>query len=165
MKCLPALLAMLVTISSVIGQVHAQEVIFLIRHAERDWSSSDAGLVDAGRERAVGWAEVLSDANLDVIVTSEMMRTRETGALIASVLKLPTIEVPRSDHEKLLRLLKTEFSDDRVLIVGHSSTVPQIVQRLGHPMLFHIAKSDYNDLFVVEPSGQKPPSVIRLNVE
>ena len=165
MKRAFALFALIMVGLLSVGQVRAQEVVFLIRHAERDWSSSDAGLIGEGRERARAWADVLSAAELDVIITSEMMRTRETGALIAGELNLPTMQSPRSNYERLLRVLSTKHRDDRVLVVGHSSTVPEIVQRLGHPILFHISKSDYDDLFIVEPSDENPPNVIRLNVD
>ena len=143
----------------------AQEVVFLIRHAERDWSSSDAGLVEEGRARAENWSRVLAAAQLDVVITSEMLRTRETGAPIASAHGIPTVVVPRSDYQVLFRLMRTKYSDGRVLIVGHSSTVPEIVRRLGHSILFHISKSDYNDLFIVRPTDSGPASVIRLNVD
>lgn len=145
--------------------VAAQEVLFLIRHAERDWSSDDAGLVDAGRARAVAWADVLADAGIDLIITSEMTRTRETGQLISDQLEVPTLIVPRDAPKGLIELLQTEYSDDRVLVVGHSGTIPDILWRLGYKKLVVLLKSDYNDLFVVRSNEGGEVDVVRLNID
>ena len=143
----------------------AQEVVFLIRHAERDWSSSDAGLLAAGHERAAGWADVLADADLDVIITSEMLRTRETSAPISEALEVPVQVFTRYDVRGLIELLKTEHADERVLVVGHSSTIPQIIRALGAPDRISIPKSDYNDLFIVRTGIDGSASAVRLNVD
>ena len=63
----------------------AQDVVFLIRHAERDFTQSDGGLLEEGKERAEAWGEVFHDAGLDLIITSEMNRTRETGQPIDKI--------------------------------------------------------------------------------
>jgi len=158
-------LALVSTIAfSTAWSASAQEVVFLIRHAERDWSSSDAGLVEAGHERAMSWADVFADADLDVIITSEMLRTRETGAPISETLQVPAQVFTRYDVRGLIELLQTEHSDERVLVVGHSGTIPQIIRALGATNWISIPKSDYNDLFVVRPEEDGTPDVVRLNV-
>ena len=145
--------------------VAAQEVVFLIRHAERAGNSSDAGLLAAGHERAAGWADVLADADLDVIITSEMLRTRETGAPISEALEVPAQVFTRYDVRGLIELLQTEHADERVLVVSHSSTIPQIVRALGAPDRIYIPESDYNDLFIVRPGIDGSASAVRLNVD
>ena len=143
--------------------VQAQETVFLIRHAERDYVNG--GLLEEGRERAQEWGEVLADAELDVIITSEAERTRETGQPIADMLDVPIIAISRDDFDGLLETLAADYGDDRVLIVSHSSSIPQILRLMGHPDYLSISKSDYNDLFVVHPDEDGTPDVTRLNVE
>lgn len=141
-----------------------QEAVFLIRHAERDWSADDA-LVEKGRERARAWGRVLADAGLDVVITSKKQRTRQTGQPIADMLNVPIMAISRYDYEELLEILKTEFDDERVLIVSHSSSIPVILRSMGYPETVRIPKSDYNDLFVVHPGANGDPNVVRFNVE
>jgi broad specificity phosphatase PhoE len=142
----------------------AQETVFLIRHAERDWAE-DGGLVEEGRQRANAWGEALADAELDVIITSEKRRTRETGQPIADMLDVPILAISRYDFDGLLETLAADYGDDRVLIVSHSSSIPQILRLMGHPDSVYIPKTDYDDLFVVHPDEDGTPDVIRLNVE
>lgn len=134
----------------------------MIRHAERDYVHG--GLLEEGRQRAHAWGEVLADAELDVIITSEKPRTRQTAEPIAASLNVPIIVSPRADYDGLLKRLETEFADDRVLIVSHSSFIPVILRRLGHPTHVLVPKSDYNDLFVLRPDDDGTPDVVRLNV-
>jgi len=141
----------------------AQDTVFVIRHAERDYVNG--GVLEEGRQRAHAWGEVLADAGLDVIITSEKPRTRQTGQPIADRLDIPIIVIPRADYDGLLERLETEFVDDRVLIVSHSSSIPVILRRLGHPTYVLVPKSDYNDLFVLRPDDDGPPDVVRLNVD
>ena len=154
--------ALILTGSTSIEPVDAQEIIFLIRHAERDFSSTDGGLVEAGRDRALAWAGVFADVDLDAIITSEMRRTRPTAAPISDSLDIPPRVFTRYDVEGLVDLLRTEYADDRVLLVGHSSSIPQIIRALGSDEWISI--SDYNDLFIVDLDEDGSVSVVQLNV-
>ncbi len=153
------------TILSMPVKASAQEVIFMIRHAERDWSSDDAGLLDKGHLRAENWARVFTDADLDVVITSEMVRTKQTGAPIAEALEIPSRVFTRYDITGLIELLKAEHADDRVLLVSHSSVIPKIIVALGSTDWFSIPKSDYNDVFVVRPHDDGTVTAVRLNAE
>jgi broad specificity phosphatase PhoE len=65
----------------------------LIRHGQTDWNrdgrlqgSSDIPLNEAGRGQAVEAAAILADQNLRAIVSSPLMRARETARIIADIL-------------------------------------------------------------------------------
>ncbi len=154
-----AIIGLFITLSY---QAAAQEVVLIIRHAERECCSADPEISDRGRARAEVWADVFAGTRLDVIVTSEMTRTRQTARPIAEALQIPTVMVSRYDEDALMHLLRSDYPNDRVLIVGHSGTIPSIIQRLGHPDRFYI--SDFDDLFVVTPGASSSASVLRLNV-
>ena len=48
-----------------------------------------------------------------------------------------------------------------VLVVGHSNTVPRIVEALGGPKLPDICDGSYSDLFIMRLEPGKPPTVVR----
>ena len=75
----------------------AQEVVYLIRHAEKELSGNDPSITEQGRARAGAWAEVLQYVGLDVVFTSDAKRTQQTGQIIADKLGLSLNSVNRTD--------------------------------------------------------------------
>jgi broad specificity phosphatase PhoE len=65
-------------------------------------------------------------------------------------------------HEALVTQLQRMHQDDVVLIVGHSNSLPSLLQTLGHPEPIAIASEEYDNLFVVIPRLGGPPSVLRF---
>ncbi len=138
----------------------AQETVFLIRHAEKQSGVADPRLTPEGRRRAHGWAVMLGQVGVDVIITSEFMRTRETGGLIAADLGINHGAMPAADITGLVRRLQTQHAHDTVLVVGHSNTVPQIIAGLGVSQAVEIAEDDFANLFVVIPGDGVAPRMI-----
>lgn len=157
--CLAALVSALLAAPAV-----AQEVVFLIRHAEKELAGADPALTAKGRERAAAWAGLLKSAGLDAVFTSEARRTKETGGIIAETLNLPQTALPAGDISGLVDTLQFDHEDDRVLIVGHSETIPRILQRFGLPEKLTIRQSDYENLFVVYGLGSGTPTLVRLHM-
>ncbi len=138
----------------------AQQLVLLVRHAERAdgggaagamLSSADPGLSDAGRARAQRLAALLRDTGLTGIISTDLRRTQETAAPLAARLKLSVTAIPGSDTSGLVSRLKTNHADGIVLVVGHSNTIPAIVQQLGGPAI-RIAENEYDKLFVLVPA-------------
>ena len=152
---LPALvripLAVLLAFSFADAALAEEPVIFIVRHAERAAISgrvpSDTGLSATGRERADALASELKDAQIAAIYTSEFQRTKETAAPLAKSLGIRPEVVSADDLRGLLAELKAARGN--VLVVGHSNTIPQILNGLGVPGRITIAESDYDNLFVV----------------
>ncbi len=132
--------------------------VFLVRHAERAAISghvpSDTGLSPAGRERARSLAETLRDAGIAVIFTSEYKRTQETAAPLAQALGVRPEVVPADDLRSLVA--KIRAAPGNVLVVGHSNTLPQVLNALGVHVRVKVAESDYDNLFLVvhEPEAR-----------
>src|SRR5687767_7819797 len=149
-----------VAFTTVPSVAHAQKLVLLVRHAERAdggpaagamLSSADPGLSDAGKTRADHLAALLRDAGLTAIISTELRRTQETAAPLADRLKLPVVVIPGADTMALHAKLKADHADGIVLVVGHSNTIPAIVQRLGGPAI-RIAENEYDKLLVLVPS-------------
>lgn len=135
--------------------VRAQEVLFLVRHAEKVDSSKDAALSAAGRARAKALAVRLRDAGIDAVFTTELQRTRATAQPLAEALKTVPQVHPANDTAGLVALLRKER---RALVVGHSNTLPEIARAYGVEL--SIADDEYDALLVLVPASK---TLVRLH--
>ena len=142
----------------------AQETIFVIRHTEKAAEGVDPDITEAGRERAAAWARLLSDAGLDHVFTSDAKRTQETGKIIAGHLGLPIDSLPVADITDLVDTLEFDHEHQNVLIVGHTETIPGILERLGAEDQVKLGQEDYDNLFVLVATGSDKRRVIRLHM-
>ena len=138
-------------------------IIFLVRHAERAAISGrvppDTGLSEVGRMRAHSLGQALKDAKLTAIFTSEYKRTQETARPLAESLGNRPVVVAADDFRSLRAKLKAARGN--VLVVGHSNTLPQIINALGVTGRVAIAESDYDNLFLVLRDPE--PRLLRLH--
>ncbi len=141
---------------------HAQQAIYLIRHAEQMLDVEDPPITEAGQQRAKAWASILRDADLKVIYTSKKRRTKQTGEPIAQALKVPLETMSRKDVAGLVDRLRTRHADDAVLIISHTRTIPKLVKALGYSEDGTIQRDDYDNLFVIVPEGDNDATVLRL---
>lgn len=121
--------------------------IYLVRHAEKASPTGDTGLSEAGAKRAECLATTLADASLQAIYTTEYKRTKATAAPTATKAHLTPIIIPGADTNKLVAALQQEAGHS-VLVVGHSNTVPEIIDRLGAGKIT-IKDDEYDHLYVV----------------
>jgi broad specificity phosphatase PhoE len=133
----------------------AQKMVILTRHAERadgqaTMGSSDPQLSEAGEARARKLAEMLADADVAAIFTTEYRRTKDTAAPLAARAKLTPEIVSAAQMAALVDKIKAH-ADDTVFVVGHSNTVPAIIRALGGPAV-SIADDEYNNLFFYVPA-------------
>jgi len=157
------LLSALLFFSFATVAVAQSPVIFIVRHAERAAISGrvpfDTSLSETGRERAKALAHELRDAQITAIYTSEYTRTKETAAPLAESLGIRAEVIPADDLRGLLAKLKAARGN--VLVVGHSNTVPQLINALGVRGRVTIAESDYDNLFVIVREPE--PRLIHLH--
>lgn len=129
----------------------AQEgtTIFLVRHAEKVDSSRDPELSLQGKARAVRLMELLSKAEIDHIYSTDYKRTRNTAQPLAEKLDL-FIESYRPFEEELVKTLKQAMDGKQILVVGHSNTIPALVNQLIDEKVYEQLPDDaYSNLFVV----------------
>ncbi len=140
----------------------AQEAVFIVRHAERLDESTDPPLSDAGRARAARLAATLRDAGVTAVFATEYVRTLDTAKPLADRLGLTVQRVPAADTAALVARVRALGAHARVLLVGHSNTVPDVLKALGDPAQVDIAADEYDSLFVVVPHDSSAPTVLRL---
>ena len=140
----------------------AQEAVYLVRHAERVDDAKDSLLSAEGHARAARLAEMLRDAGITHIFVSEYQRTAETAGPLAARLAVTPQAVPADDRDALLARVRAAGPNARVLIAGHSDTVPALLKALGCTQQVTIAKAEYDNLFVVIPGDKTGPVLVRL---
>jgi broad specificity phosphatase PhoE len=149
--------------------VGAQEAIFVVRHSDPppflnlDEITDETPLSESGQQRAKMLAERLKDAGITVIYGSQARRTVETAEPLAKILGLKVRVHSYDDTDGLVRRLRSEDGTERVLVVGHWSTIPLILKALGCPQDIKIERSAYDNVFVVIPKGAEAPTVLHLH--
>lgn len=147
-----AVLALILALSA--GQVFA--AVFIVRHAEKTASGSDLSrpLTAAGRKRAEALARVLRSTALRAVYATEYRRTQQTAAPAARQAGLKTTIVKAYDDlPAFAGRLRAEGAVEDVLVVAHSDTIPDLLKDLGVARKIEIGDTDYDNLFVVEPSS------------
>ena len=144
--------------------------VIVIRHAEKDLSVSvaDPPLTQAGEARAALLARMFGDAtalgHLDAIYVSPALRNRLTAAPLAARLGISVTVAPADDPQGLARRALREHGGGRVLIVGHTDTVPRIVEALsGDSKVPEINDREYGTMYIVTVPKIGHANVLRLN--
>src|SRR5579871_5017886 len=129
--------------------------VVVIRHAEKDLSVSatDPPLSVEGRARAELLARMFGDAgapgHIDAIYVSPALRNRETGQPLADRLGIRETVVPAGDPRKLAHRVLKEHRGGRALIIGHTDTVPVIVEELSGQRTPELDEHEYGTLYIV----------------
>lgn len=139
---------------------------YLIRHAEKDRSNpdnTDPELNQDGLGRAIRWAEVLDLVPLDAVYSTDYERTTMTAAP-TTVKKEITLQYYDSKDIDVAQLI-TDNLGKNVLIVGHSNTTPELVNKLiGTQKYDDIDDYDNSNLFIVQIVNGKATD-IRLKID
>jgi broad specificity phosphatase PhoE len=119
---------------------------YVTRHLQKA-AGQDPGLTAEGQANAVRLADLLSSDPPSAIYVSTTRRAAETAAPLAARLGLTPKTYNPGDTPGLIAAVTAESGT--VLIVGHSNTVPEIVQRLGGARPADIADDSYGDVWHV----------------
>lgn len=124
--------------------------IILIRHAEKSTMPADNPvLTEQGKSRAQELIRILGETGIQAIYTSQYDRTRLTAEPIAKQLSIPIRQIDALKTPDLVSEVLRKNKGQVVLIVGHSNSVPEIIQAFGGPALDEIDETRYDNLFVL----------------
>ena len=135
---------------------------FLIRHAEKDRTDSsnkNPQLNEKGLERAENWNQFFSSFNIDAVYSTNYNRTLQT---VAPTAKAHNLEVTfynpfTIDVEKL----KSDNKGKTVLVVGHSNTIPYLVNKLiGKEIYADIDDHINSNLYIVTISSKETSHIL-----
>jgi phosphohistidine phosphatase SixA len=127
--------------------------IVLVRHAERP-PGSDPDLLPEGQARAGDLARALARSNVSAIYHTQFKRTKQTAESLAAqsgvaLTQLTVAGSGESAHAADVAQRALSQKGKTVVYVGHSNTVPAVIQALGIAPAPTIADSVYSRFFVV----------------
>lgn len=125
---------------------------YLIRHAEKDRTdpeNTDPELSQKGMGRAMHWAEILSEVQLDAIYSTDYQRTAMTAAATSVKKDVDVIYFDPSTMD--VDQFKADNLNKNVLVVGHSNTTPEFTNQLiSEDKYSKLDDSDNGSLFIVQ---------------
>jgi phosphohistidine phosphatase SixA len=121
-----------------------------MRHLHKD-VGQDPGLTAQGQECARRLATMLEGQGVAAIYVSTTRRARETAAPFAAASGIATQDYPPADIAALAARARGEPGS--VLIVGHSNTVPDIVEQLGGVRPGPIDESRFGEVWRIARAG------------
>ena len=108
--------------------VAAQPSVYVMRHLQRG-AGEDPALSDEGRRNAERLIDLFADDPPSAIFVSATRRARQTAAPLAARLGVAASEYDALATAGLAERVARHAGT--ILIVGHSNTVPDIVEQLG----------------------------------
>lgn len=136
-------------------------VVYLVRHAERaEDGTSNPSISAEGQARAETLAELLKDGAIDHIHSTDLKRTRETGAPLAKSTGLAVEVYDPKDLPGFAAALRA--TPGRHLVLGHSNTTPDMVAALGGEPGGTIDDAEYDRLYVVVIPEKGPVTTVLL---
>ena len=129
--------------------------IYLIRHAEKDRSdikNRNPELNDLGKKRALKWVQVFKNIELDKIYSTNYNRTIQT---VTPISKENNIDISIYSPSKInYKNFISNNIGSKVLVVGHSNTIPFFVNGLINKEFYQqIDDLNNSNLYVVTICG------------
>lgn len=132
-----------------------ETLVIAVRHAEQSSAPVDPSLSAAGQLRAQALVSVLEHTGITGIYSTQFLRTQQTVAPLAAatgtVVTLRPIDA--SNTAKYAVDLAAEIRDlhrsEAVLVVGHSNTIPELVNVLSGVTVPPIIESEYDRIYMI----------------
>jgi broad specificity phosphatase PhoE len=135
--------------------------VYVVRHAEKITSSGNAStmmdndppLSDAGKVRALVLKNELAGKHITHIYSTNTIRTRSTAEPLSQAIKI-NVEL-YNNIDSLVTTIRS--AKGNVLVVGHSNTVDDIVNKLcgQRKLATDLKDGEYDNLFVMKINGKK----------
>lgn len=128
--------------------------VVVVRHAEKEQiegpqRSDDPVLTAEGQLRAYALAHTLSALDVTAVYSTPFKRTRQTAVPLAAARDLEVDSYGANDHDALVDRVMAEHAGGTVVIVGHSNTVPGIVEAFGGEEIPEISEAEHDNLYVI----------------
>lgn len=137
--------------------------VYLVRHAEKN-SAPPADLTPCGKQRAEDLIKVFRSIDLDVIYSTDVLRSVSTALPIAEQRNL---SVELYDRPKLTDFAKKLLLEKKnALVVGHLNTTPMLTGFMSGNSYEMINGADYSRIYqVVVMAGKTHVSILHQSFE
>jgi phosphohistidine phosphatase SixA len=143
-------------------QPQHMSTIILVRHAEKASADPDAVLSAAGQQRAECLSHVLKDSGIKRIYVTDTKRTQQTAEPLAKALGIKPVVVPARDTTNLVQDI-FYGAGGNALVVGHSNTLPTIIQRVQAGTVPAIDDNEYDGLYVLTIMEGSSTPVVKMH--
>ncbi|HRG66771.1 MAG TPA: histidine phosphatase family protein [Saprospiraceae bacterium] len=140
------------------------KVFYLIRHAEKDTQKTDPILSEAGIKRAERLTEIMRQSWLDAVYTTLTSRTMLTVDSITQYKGLSNNIYTNDNMKETFTEVMNSPSVNRILIVGHSNTIPPLANFLYGKTHFNKTIDDktYDNFIIVVQQRDSTKKVYEL---
>ncbi|MFT3843883.1 MAG: phosphoglycerate mutase family protein [Lacibacter sp.] len=139
----------------------SRNTIYIVRHAEKaaasgNMMSSDVPLSEAGQQRATALKNVLAAKNVRYIFSTQTIRTTSTAKPLGELMSVPVqLYSPKDTVDRFVARVKS-VKKGNLLIVGHSNTVDDLVNKMmKQNLLTDLPDAEYDNLFIIQRKGKK----------
>jgi broad specificity phosphatase PhoE len=168
----PLLLPLLLLAASPVLRGHDEApagvtTVVIVRHAEKAQDDpKDPTLSPAGQARAEALASALDLAGVAAVYSTQYKRTALTAEPLAKRLGITVTQKPIAGEsatyaKELAREVLAREKGKTVLVVGHSNTVPDLVQAFSGSTVAPLSDADYDQIFVVVVPGTGPARLFK----
>jgi 2,3-bisphosphoglycerate-dependent phosphoglycerate mutase len=128
---------------------------YVVRHAEKQLqpaNNPNPALTEEGQQRARDLNTYLGKRKPDSIFVSTFLRTQQTAAPTAEASGVTPIIINQTDTNAINQFVKRMIfiHKKKVLIVGHTTTVPRIVKGLSGVRINAINEDDYDNIYIIK---------------
>ncbi len=151
----------LLLLSLGLQQVYAQKTlkVWIVRHAEKDASNpeeKDPDLSSKGALRAEALKKELKGQKIDSIFTTDYKRTKLTAFPLADIIGININTYNPAQAKAFAEGLKLNAVGKKILIVGHSNTILELIEAFGAKRPIDSVPDDvYDNLFYLTITGDK----------
>lgn len=137
--------------------------VLLVRHAEKAATPlDDPPLTPLGEDRARALAHVIAKAGISAIFTSDKLRTIQTAEPAETALGITHQAFAVDDTLGVAETIRTRHAGQTVLVVSHTTKVPEIIRNLGGPTLPNIDESEFDNLFILTTQNGRCVRLVQL---
>lgn len=141
-----------------VQQMAANHSIFVVRHLQKG-EGADPALTPEGAANAMRLAAMLRGKGIVAVFATPTRRAMETGEPLAKALGIAV--TPYDPGKPALLAARVAAAGGPVLIIGHSNTVPDLVQLFGGARAAPLSEQDFGTVYDIEPGGQVTTAQVR----
>ena len=145
----------------------ATTTIYLIRHAEKADDSADSELSEAGKLRALKWADYFKGKQIKTFYATSFKRTILTIVPTSVAFDYSPgtnhrMQYNNYDPETFtLNEVFEKHNGESILVAGHSNTIPKTINSyLGKEIYKDIPENEYGNLYIITVTGNKITHVL-----